>query len=79
MAKLRSKAARCDEVDLAPKHGLEPILHLEQMEVADRAVEFDEQVDIASRRRLVSSNRPEQGKAPDAEVAELPLVLADDV
>jgi len=79
LAQLRSKAALRDQVDLAAQESLEAILDLEEVEVADRRVEVDEQVDIASWGRLVARHGAEQRQAPDSELAEFPDVLGDDL
>lgn len=76
LAQLRSKPAWRDQVHLAAQERLEPILDLEEMEVADRPVEFDEQVGVASGGRLVARHGAEHRQAPDAELAELPSCWA---
>ena len=67
LAQFRSKAALRDQVDLAAQERLEAILDLEEVEVADWRVEVDEQVDVASRGRLVARHGAEQRQAADSE------------
>ena len=78
LAEFRPEATGGYQVHLAAKKGLEALLHLEEVEEADRPVKFHEEVDVAPRSSLVAGHRPKQRQTPNPEIAELGVVEGDD-
>ena len=79
IAKLGAKTPGGHEVDLAAEQLLQPLLDVEEVEEADRAVELDQGIDVATRLGLIPGHGAKQREAPDAEVAKFALVQGDDL